>query len=63
MIAYKIHYGEYGHDCWGAPEWCGWYDYDNVTYLKYDSAEKVMEDAKEQFPDRNWEIYETEIVE
>ena len=47
MIAYKIHYGEYGHDCWGAPEWCGWYDYDNVTYLKYESAEKVMEDVKE----------------
>lgn len=63
MKGYKIHYGEIGHDCWGAREWFGWYDYDNIVYIKYKSAEKIMEDAKEQFPDKNWEIYETEIVE
>ena len=62
MIAYKIHYGEYGYDCYGAPEWCGWYDYDNVTYLRYEIAKRVIEDVKEQFTDRNWEIYETKIV-
>ena len=32
MIGYKIHYGEYGHDCWGAREWFGWTEYDNVVY-------------------------------
>jgi hypothetical protein len=63
MIGYKIRYGEYGHDCWGAREWFGWYDYDNVVYLKYEKAEKVMEDAKKQFPDRSFEIYETKVVE
>lgn len=62
MTGYKIRYGEYGHDCWGKPEWCGWYDYDNVVYLRYETAEKITEDAKEQFPDRNYEIYETTIV-
>ena len=63
MTGYKIRYGEYGHDCWGKPEWCGWYDYDNVVYLRYETAEKIIEDVKEQFPDRNYEIYETLIVE
>ena len=33
MKGYKIHYGEYGHDCWGKSEWCGWYEYDNKVYL------------------------------
>ena len=23
MTGYKIHYGDYGYDCWGRPEWCG----------------------------------------
>ena len=32
MIGYKIHYGEYGHDCWGASEWYGWFDYENKIY-------------------------------
>ena len=63
MTGYKIHYGEYDHDCWGASEWFGWYDYDNVVYLKHEKAEKVMEDAKRQFPDRSFEIYEIKIDE
>ena len=63
MIGYKIRYWEYGYDCWGATELCGGYDYNNITYLRYNAAEKVMEDAKKQFPDREFEIYETEIVE
>lgn len=63
MTGYKIRYGDYEHDCWGKSEWCGWYDYNNVVYTNYNKAENVMEDAKEQFPDRDWEIYETEIVE
>ena len=53
MKGYKIHYGEYGHDCWGKPEWCGWYEYDNQVYLDKSYCETVMEDIKEQFPDRD----------
>ena len=61
MIGYKIHYGEYGHDCWGASEWYGWFDYENKIYTNKDQAIKVMEDAKEQFPYHEFEIYEIEI--
>lgn len=61
MIGYKIHYGEYGHDCWGAREWFGWFDYENKIYTNKDQAIKVMEDAKEQFPYHEFEIYEVEI--
>jgi len=61
MIGYKIHYGEYDHDCWGKPEWCGWYEYDNIVYSDEKLANKMMEDAKENFPDRQFELYEVEI--
>jgi len=61
MTGYKIHYGEYGHDCWGKSEWCGWYEYDNQVYLDKSYCEAVMEDIKEQFPDREFEIYEVEV--
>lgn len=61
MIGYKIHYGEYDHDCWGKPEWCGWYEYDNVVYSDKKLANKMMEDAKENFPDRQFELYKVEI--
>jgi len=61
MTGYKIHYGEYGYDCWGSSEWFGWYEYDNVVYIDKDKANHIMEDAKEQFPDREFEIYEMTI--
>lgn len=61
MIGYKIHYGEYGHDCWGAREWFGWTEYDNVVYKDIKKCQEVRDDAKEQFPDRDFEIYEIEI--
>ena len=61
MKGYKIHYGEIGHDCWGAREWCGWYDYDNVVYTDYNKCKEVLSNAKEQFLDREFEIYEVEI--
>ena len=61
MKGFKIHYGEYDHDCWGKPEWCGWYEYDNVIYTNIDECRNACIDAKEQFPDRSFEIYEVEI--
>lgn len=61
MIGYKIHYGDYGYDCWGKSEWCGWYEYNNVVYIDKNKAIEVMEDAKEQFPDREFEIYEINV--
>lgn len=57
MIGYKIHYGEYGHDCWGAREWFGWTEYDNVVYKDLKKCQEVRDDAQEQFPDRDFEIY------
>ena len=61
MKGYKIHYGEIGHDCWGAREWFGWTDYDRVVYTNIKKCKEVMEDAQEQFPDMEFEIYEVEI--
>ena len=61
MTGYKIHYGDYGYDCWGRPEWCGWHEYDDVVYTNEDKAIEAMEDAKEQFPDREFELYEIEL--
>lgn len=57
MVGYKIHYGEYGHDCWGAREWFGWTEYDNVVYKDLKKCQEVRDDAQEQFPDRDFEIY------
>lgn len=45
----------------GKSEWCGWYEYDNVVYTNKDKATKVMEDVQEQFPDRQFELYEIEL--
>ena len=61
MTGYKIRYGEYGYDCWGASEWFGWYEYNNVVYANHNKAIQIMEDAKEQFPDKEFEIYEVNI--
>ena len=61
MTGYKIRYGEYGHDCWGASEWFGWYEYNNVVYANHNKVIQIMEDAKEQFPDKEFEIYEVNI--
>ena len=61
MTGYKIRYGEYGHDCWGASEWFGWYEYNNVVYANHNKSMQIMEDAQEQFPDREFEIYEVNI--
>lgn len=61
MTGHKIHYGDYGYDCWGRPEWRGWYEYDNVVYTNEDKAVEAMEDAKEQFPDREFELYEIKL--
>ena len=61
MTGYKIRYGEYGHDCWGASEWFGWYEYNNVVYANHNKAIQIMEDAQEQFPDKEFEIYEVNI--
>ena len=60
MIGYKIHYGEYDHDCWGKPEWCGWYEYDNVVYEDYCLAYYVMRDIQEHFSNYYFEKYEKE---
>ena len=61
MTGYKIRYGEYGHDCWGASEWFGWYEYNNVVYANHNKAIQIMEDAQEQFPDKEFKIYEVNI--
>ena len=56
MTGYKIYYGNYGYDCW-----CCWYEYDNVVYTNEDKAVEAMEDAKEQFPNREFELHEIEL--
>ena len=61
MNGFKIHYGEYDHDCWGKPEWCGWYEYDNVIYVNEDTANKMLLEAKKKYTDRQFELYEVEI--
>ena len=38
-----------------------WYDYDNVVYTDYNKCKEVLYNAKEQFLDREFEIYEVEI--
>lgn len=62
MIGYKIHYGEYGHDCWGKSEWCGWYEYDNKVYTTQDKLNEAIKKAK--IDHKNWEFdfYEVEII-
>lgn len=61
MTGYKIRYGEYGHDCWGASEWFGWYEYDDIVYTDQNKAIQIINNAKEQFPDREFEIHEVTI--
>ena len=61
MTGYKIRYTDYGYDCWGKTEFAGYVDYDQVVYINYNKAVEIMEDAKEQFPDKNFSIYEVEI--
>lgn len=36
-------------------------EYDRVNYPNYSSAEKIMENAQEQFPNKKFNIYEVEI--
>lgn len=61
MKGYKIHYKN-KEGLIIDSEWFEWYDYDRIIYTDIKKCKSVMEDAQEQFPDRNWEIYETEIV-
>ena len=61
MVGYKIHYGEYGYECYGGREWFGWTEYDNVVYIDFKKCKEVRDDTKEQFPNRDFEIYEIEI--
>ena len=61
MTGYKIYYGNYGYDCQCRPEWCCWYEYDNVVYTNEDKAIEATEDAKEQFPEREFELHEIEL--
>lgn len=35
--------------------------YDKVNYVSRSSAEKIMNDAKEQFPNNEFKIYEIEV--
>ena len=53
MTGYKIRYGE--------SEWFGWCEYNNVVYTNHNKAIQIMEYAKEQFPDIEFEIYEVNI--
>ena len=61
MKGYKIRYADYGYDCWGKTEFTGYVDYDQVVYINYNKAVKIMEDAKKQFPNKDFSIYEIEI--
>lgn len=61
MIGYKIHYGEYDHDCWGKPEWCGWFDYDNNVYTTKEKCNQSINEAKKKYPERQFKMYEIEI--
>ena len=49
MKGYKIRYQSKNNNIYS--------DYDQVIYITYDSALKIMEDAQEQFPDYQFEIY------
>ena len=49
MKGYKIRYQSKNNNIYS--------DYDQVIYVTYDSALKIMEDAQEQFPDYQFEIY------
>lgn len=51
MIGYKIRY--VGQEYWA--------NYDNVVYANKLEAEKVMEDAEEQFPNHTFKIYEVDL--
>ena len=42
-------------------EWFEWNNYDNVVYTDKNKAIEVMEDVKEQFPDREFELCEVEL--
>ena len=37
------------------------YEYDDVVHTNEDKAIEAMEDAKKQFPDREFELYEIEL--
>lgn len=52
MIGYKIYYKDDNN------KWC---DYDKSIYIDETKAIEVMEDIKEQFPDKTWKIYEVTI--
>ena len=59
MKGYKIHYKN-KEGLIIDSEWFEWNNYDNQVYLDKSYCEAVMEDAQEQFPDREFEIYEVE---
>lgn len=61
MIGYKLKYGEYGHDCWGKPEWCGWYGYDDNIYTSIDKVNEAKRIAEQKYHDREFKIFEVNI--
>lgn len=61
MTGYKIRYGEYGHDCWGANEWFGWYDYDNIIYTTKDKLNEAIMNAKIDHKNLMFDFYEVDI--
>ena len=61
MIGYKIRYGEYGHDCWGKREFCGWHDYEDIVYTNLDECKKVKSQYENTYKDCDWDIYEIKI--
>ena len=58
---YKIYYGEYDHDCWGKPEWCGWYEYDDTIYLNIDECKNDVRIAEQKHPDREFKVFEVNV--
>jgi len=62
MTGYKLKYGEYGHDCWGKAEWCGWFEYDNNVYTDKNKADQAKREAEMKHRDRNFELYEVNII-
>jgi len=62
MIGYKIHYGEYGYDCWGRSEWCGWYEYNNKVYTDKEKLKIAIKEAEKEYKDREFDFYEVEII-
>ena len=53
MKGYKIYYSEHRKT---------WYTYDNIIYKDKKEAMKVMKDAQEQFTNKDFELFEADIM-